>query len=84
MDYLVSGRDRFFDFDHGHVTEAGEIENYRFLENCSKEFAENQRKKSVFNIISPPIMKNFKIGSESDFVVHSCPKFLLRRPLTLQ
>ena len=65
MDYLVSGRDRFLDFDHGHVTEAGEVENYRFLENCSKEFAENQRKKSVFNILPSPIMKNFKIGSES-------------------
>ena len=62
MNNLVSGRDRFFDFEHGHVTKAGEVQNYRFLENCSKEFAENQRKKSVFNILPPPIMKN---GSES-------------------
>ena len=29
------------------------------------EFAENQGNKSVFNILSPSIMKNFKIGSEN-------------------
>ena len=29
------------------------------------EFAENQGKKSVFNILAPPIIKNFKIGSEN-------------------
>ena len=29
------------------------------------KFAENQRKKSAFNILSVPIMKNFKIGSEN-------------------
>ena len=57
MNYLVNDRDRFFDFDHGHVAEAGEVENYRFLENCSIEFAENQQK-SVFNILSPSVMKN--------------------------
>ena len=30
-----------------------------------KNFAENQRKKLVFNILSPPIMKNFKNGIEN-------------------
>ena len=65
MNNLKLGRDRFFDFDHGHVTEAGKVENGRFLENCPMNFAENQQKKSVFNILSPQIMKNFKIGSEN-------------------
>ena len=65
MNNLELGRDRFFDFDHGHVTEVGKLEIYRFLENCSMEFTENQGKKSVFNILSPPIIKNFKIGSEN-------------------
>ena len=41
MDYLVSGRDRFFDFDHGHVTEAGKVEIYRFLEKLSMKISEN-------------------------------------------
>ena len=65
MNCLVLWRDRFFDFDLGHVTEAGKDENCRFLENCSMEFAENQQKKSVFNILSAQVMKNFKIGSEN-------------------
>ena len=47
------------------MTEAGKVENCRFLENCSMEFAENQQKKLVLNILSPPIMKNFEIGSEN-------------------
>ena len=34
MNNLELGRDRFFDFDNGHVTEAGKVENRRFLENC--------------------------------------------------
>ena len=29
------------------------------------EFAENRGMKSVFNILSPPIIKNFKIGGEN-------------------
>ena len=41
MDYLVSGRDRFFDFDHGHVREAGRVEIYRFLENLSMKINKN-------------------------------------------
>ena len=56
---LELGRNRFFDFDHGHATKAGEVEIYRFLENCSMEFAENNRKKSVFNILPSQAMKIF-------------------------
>ena len=55
---LVQRRDRFFNFDLGHVTEAGKVENCRFLENWSMKFAENRQKKSVLNILSPPIKKN--------------------------
>ena len=65
MNDLVPRRDRFFDFDLGHVTEAGNVENCRFLENWLMEFAENQQKKSVFNIVRPPFIKKFKIGSEN-------------------
>ena len=65
MNKLGNCRERFFDLDHGHVTEADKVENYRFLENCSMKFAENQQKKSVSNILSPPIIKNFKIESEN-------------------
>ena len=54
--------------------ESDKVENFRFLENCSMEFAENQQKKSVFHILSPPIMKKFKIGSESSriFIDFTC------------
>ena len=65
MNKLGNCRERFFDLDHGHVTEADKVENYRFLENCSMKFAENQGKKSVLNLLLPPIIKNFKIGSEN-------------------
>ena len=58
-------RDRFLNFVTWSAEESDKVENYRFLENCSMEFAENQGKKSVFNILSPPIIKNFKIGSEN-------------------
>ena len=63
---------RFFPTNEGRNREKkwsaeqpDKVENYRFLENCSLEFAENQREKSVFNILSPPIIKNFKIESEN-------------------
>ena len=38
------------------------------------KLAENQWKKSVLNILSPPIIKNFKIGSEkhADFLDFTC------------
>ena len=42
MNYLKPRRDRFFDFDLGHVAEAGKVENCRFLENCSMDFDEKQ------------------------------------------
>ena len=35
MNNLEPGRNRFFDFDLGHVTEAGKVENCRFLENLT-------------------------------------------------
>ena len=41
MNSLELGRDRFFDFDHGHVREAGKVEIYRFLENLSMKIDEN-------------------------------------------
>ena len=58
-------RDRFLNFVTWAAEEPDKVENYRFLENCSLEFAENQRENTVFNIISPPIIKNLKIGSEN-------------------
>ena len=60
MNNLGNRRDRFFDFDLGHVTEAGKDENYQFLENYPMEFPEIRRKKSVFNILSLPIKKNLQ------------------------
>ena len=59
MNYLELGWDRFFDFEYGHVREAGKVENYRFLENCAMELAENQQRESVFSI-----MKNFKTKTD--------------------
>ena len=41
MNNLELGRDRFFNFDHGHVTEAGKVEIYRFLEKLSMKISEN-------------------------------------------
>ena len=41
MNNLELGRDRFFDFDHGHVREAGKVEIYRFLENLRMKMNEN-------------------------------------------
>ena len=58
-------RDRFLNFVTWSAEESDKVENYRFLENCSMKFAENQQKKSVSNILSPSIIKNFKIGSEN-------------------
>ena len=42
MNNLVNGQDRFCDLDHDHVKEAGKVENFRFLENCSVDSNENQ------------------------------------------
>ena len=41
MNKLGNCRDRFFDFDHGHVREAGKVEIYRFLENLSIKINKN-------------------------------------------
>ena len=42
--------------------ELDKVENFRFLENCSMEFAENQQKKSVFNIFYLQLWKTSKSG----------------------
>ena len=60
-----SVRATFFDFGLWKVEESDNVENYRFLENCSMEFAENQQKKSVSKVLSPPIIKTINIGSEN-------------------
>ena len=52
MNNLELGRDRFLQFDLGHVREVGKVENYRFLENCSIDFDENQAAWSVFDTTS--------------------------------
>ena len=41
MNNLATSRDRFFDFDHGHVREAGKVEIYRFLESLAMKINEN-------------------------------------------
>ena len=61
MNSLWNCRDRFFDFDHGHVREAGKVENYRFLENCSMDFDENQAAWSLFDTLSVENIKSAKI-----------------------
>ena len=58
-------RSRFLNLVTWSAEESDKVENYRFLENYSMEFAENQGMKSVLNILSPPIIKNFKIGGEN-------------------
>ena len=58
-------RDRFLNFVTWSAEESDKVENYRFLENCSMEFAENQRKKSVSKVLSPPIKKTINIGNEN-------------------
>ena len=60
-----NGRATFFDFVTWAAEKSDKVENYRFLENCSMKFAENQQRKSVLNILSLPIMKKFKIGSKN-------------------
>ena len=42
MNNLELGRDRFFNFDVGHVREAGKVKINRSLENCSIDFDENK------------------------------------------
>ena len=49
MNILEKSRDRFFDFDHGHVTEGVKVEKYWFL-------------KKIFNVLSILISKTSKAG----------------------
>ena len=55
----------FFDFGLWTVEDSDKVENNRFLENCWIDVAENQRKELVSYLLSPSIIKNFQIGSES-------------------
>ena len=50
MNKLGNCRERFFDLDHGHVTEADKVENYRFLKNWSMDFDENQAASILFQL----------------------------------
>ena len=50
-------RDRFFDFDHGHVGEAGKVEIYRFLENLSMKINENLELEVFGGALSDAIRK---------------------------
>ena len=69
MNNLVSRRDRFFDFDLDHVTEAGKVENYRFLENSLMDFDENQAAWSLFDTLSAENIKSRKLKFEKiDFL----------------
>ena len=61
MNNLVPRRNRFSDFDLGHVTEAGEVENYRFLENCSMDLDKNQATWSLLDTLSAENIKSAKI-----------------------
>ena len=57
MNNLELGRDRFFDFDHGHVTEAGKVEIYRFLENLSMKINKNLYLDVFGDVLSDAIRK---------------------------
>ena len=48
----MNSRDRFFDFDHGHVSEAGKVEIYRFLENLLIKIDENLQLKVFSDALS--------------------------------
>ena len=54
-------RDRFFDFVAWSAEEPDEVENYRFLENCSMDFDENQATWSFFDTLSAENIKSAKI-----------------------
>ena len=61
MNNLATGRNRFFDFDHGrdhgHVREAGKVEIYRFLENLSMKINENLQLDVFDGALSDAIQK---------------------------
>ena len=55
-------RNRFLNFVTWSAEESDKVENYRFLENCSMEFDENQAAWSLFDTLSVENIKNAKIG----------------------
>ena len=54
-------RGRFLNFVTWSAEESDKVENYRFLENCSMEFDENQDAWSLFDTFSAENIKNAKI-----------------------
>ena len=61
MNNPVPRRDRFFNFDLGHVTEPGKVENCRFLENWLMDFDENQAAWSLFDTLTAENIQSAKI-----------------------
>ena len=51
----------FFDFVTWAAEESDNVENYRFLENCSMDFDENQGTWSLFDTLSAENIKSAKI-----------------------
>ena len=56
-----NGRATFFDFVTWAAEESDKVENYRFLENCSMDFDENQAAWSLFDTLSAQNIKSAKI-----------------------
>ena len=56
-----NGLATFFDFVTWAAEESDKVENYRFLENCSMDFDENQAAWSLFDTLSAENIKSAKI-----------------------
>ena len=56
-----NGRATFFDFVTWSAEEPDKVENYRFLENCSMDFDENQAAWSLFDTLQAENIKSAKI-----------------------
>ena len=54
-------RDRFLNFVTWSAEESDKVENYRFLENCSMDFDENQAAWSLCDTLSAENIKSAKI-----------------------
>ena len=54
-------RDRFLNFGTWSAEEPEKVENYRFLENCSMDFDENQAAWSFLDTLSAENIKSAKI-----------------------
>ena len=54
-------RYRFLNFVTWPAEESDKVENYRFLENCSMDFDENQAAWSLFDTLSAENIKSAKI-----------------------